>query len=211
MQARLNLEREPGLCAAAIGAMLIGVSGFFRDAAVFEQLRHGVLPVLPRRAGHPRVWSIGCSDGQELYSVAMLLAEIGLLQGATLLGTDCRSAAVARARHGVYDAAALRDVPVMLLHRYFVPDGAVWRVCDEVRGAVQWRTGDVTQLTEPGAWDLILCRNVSMYLRCEVAARLRQVCEQALRPGGFAVFGKAERPGGPSRLVPLSPCIYRKE
>jgi chemotaxis methyl-accepting protein methylase len=210
-QARDRLESEPGLTGAALGAMLIGVSGFFRDAQVFHDLRRKVLPALPRRAGHPRIWSVGCSDGQELYSVAMLLQDQGRLNGATLLGTDCRAAAVARAREGRYDAAAIRDVPPSAAAAYFVNDGATWRVRDDLRAATQWRSGDATRLSEPGAWDLILCRNVSMYLRTESAAQLRLLCEQALGSGGVLVFGKAERPTGVTRLVQLAPCIYRKE
>ena len=210
-KARRAVEGDPARVNIALGAMLIGVSGFFRDASVFDALRHSVLPQLPHRAAHPRVWSVGCSDGQELYSVAMLLREAGLLGGAALLGTDCRAAALARARSASYEDAALRDVPSDLREKYFFRDGTMWRVVNELRGAVQWRRGDATRLTEPGAWDLILCRNVSMYLRGEVATRLRQVCEQSLRVGGFLVFGKAERPSGSTRLSQVAPCIYRKE
>ena len=212
--ARHRLEQEPGLTAAAMAAMLIGVSEFFRDAAVFDYLARRVLPVLPRRAGHPRIWSVGCSDGRELYSVAMLLADQGRLGGATLLGTDCRTAAVARAREGRFDPAAVRGhVPPDFVRRFFVHDHDTntCRVRDELRGAAQWRSGDATRLAEPGAWDLILCRNVSMYLRSEAAKRLRELCERALRAGGFLVMGKAERPQGSTRLTALSPCVYRKD
>jgi len=194
--------------------MLIGVSEFFRDAAVFEHLARHVLPLLPRRAGHPRIWSVACSDGRELYSVAMLLAEQGKLEGATLLGTDCRPAAVAWAREARYEPASVHStVPPALARRYFIDDddSGACRVRDVLRGATHWRSGDATQLTEPGAWDLILCRNVSMYLRCETARRLREVCEQALRPGGILVMGKAERPHGSTRLTAVAPCIYRKD
>jgi chemotaxis methyl-accepting protein methylase len=213
-QARQRVEQQPGLTSTAMSAMLIGVSEFFRDAAVFDSLARQVVPALPRRAGHPRIWSIGCSDGQELYSVAMLLAEQGMLGGATLLGTDCRPAAVALARDGRYHPDAVRGrVPTTLARRYFVDDHdtGTCRIREELRAATQWRSGDATRLVEPGAWDLILCRNMSMYLRSEQARRLREVCERALRVGGFLVMGKAERPYGSTRLAPLSPCVYRKD
>jgi chemotaxis methyl-accepting protein methylase len=212
-QARQRLETDPGLTAAALAAMLIGVSEFFRDSDVFEYIRSHVLPALPRRAGHPRVWSVGCSDGQELYSVAMLLDEQRLLQGATLLGTDCRPAAVARAREARYVKASLHGVPARFTRKYFVQDsdGPQWRVSDDLRAAIQWRSGDATRVSEPGAWDMILCRNVSMYLRTDAARRLREICEQSLRVGGVLVFGKAERPQGSMRLTLVAPCVYRKE
>jgi chemotaxis protein methyltransferase CheR len=141
----------------------------------------------------------------------MLLSELRMLGGATLLGTDCRASAVARGREGRFDPAALRAVPPPLARRYFTTDKSFVRVSDELRHAVHWRTGDATRQAEPGAWDLILCRNVSMYLRCESAARLREVCESSLRAGGILVLGKAERPHGSTRLSQVGPCVYRKE
>ena len=211
-EARQRVQQQPRLAAAAVATMVIGVTSFFRDAAVFDHLTYAVLPALPRAAGHPRVWSIGCSDGDELYSVAILLAEIGLLGGAFLLGTDCRSDAVARAREGRYGPRDVRDVPPAWLARYFVREDEkeAWRVADSLRRTVQWRTGDVTRLQEPGTWDLILCRNIAMYLRPEVAGRLWERLEMALRPGGFLVLGKAERPLGCQRLANFAPCIYRR-
>jgi chemotaxis methyl-accepting protein methylase len=214
IEARRRLTADPSLVPAAVGTLLIGVTSFFRDEQVFADLARAVVPALRRGAGHPRVWSAGCSEGQELYSVAMLLDEAGLLRGATLLGTDCRSRAVAAAREGRYpqDGRALRDLPPARRRKYIEADqnDQQHRVCRALRGAIQWRSGDVTRVVEPGGWDLILCRHVAMYLRPEVAARLWLALEAALRPGGFLVLGKAERPVGPARLTCVAPCIYRR-
>jgi chemotaxis methyl-accepting protein methylase len=217
--ARLALEGDPAAAVpAALNTMVIGVTSFFRDAGVFNCLASTVLPALPRSAGHPRVWSAGCSDGEEVYSVAMLLAELNLLAGSHLLATDCRPQAIAAARAGRYAPRALRDVPPSWREKYFQVDddpaaaaAAAARVRPELRAAVQWRTGDVTRLCEPGAWDLILCRNLTMYLRPDVASRVWAALEAALRPGGFVVVGKAERPIGAQRLGVVAPCIYRKD
>jgi chemotaxis methyl-accepting protein methylase len=211
--ARLMLQDDPAAIADAVNTMVIGVTGFFRDTSVFDHLSNTVLPALPQRRGRPRVWSAGCSDGEELYSVAMLLAEMGLLPGGgDLLGTDCRPQAVARARAGRYDQRVLRDVPPPWREKYFEGDGGTMaRVRPKLRAAVQWRTGDLTRLCEPGAWDLILCRNMTMYLRADVAARVWGALENALRPGGFLVLGKAERPLVARRLGVVAPCIYRRD
>jgi chemotaxis methyl-accepting protein methylase len=211
-EALLALARaDDSVVTAGINAMVIGVTGFFRDAAVFHYLRDAVLPSLPRHGGHPRVWSAGCSDGEEMYSVAMLLAEQELLSGAYLLGTDCRATALERARDGRYDARTLASVSRERQERHFVPAGGESkRACDRLRGAVQWRRGDVTRLCEPGAFDLILCRNLAMYLTPDAAARLWQQLENALRPGGFLVLGKAERPAGATRVAAVAPCVYRR-
>lgn len=205
-----RLETDPAAVGTAINTLVIGVTSFFRDAAVFAYLRDEVLPTIRRAPGRPRAWSAGCSDGEEIYSLAILLAELDLLDDAYLLGTDCRPGAVARGRAGCYDRRLLRDVPPPLRHKYFEPHDDAMRVRGDLRAAVQWRTADVTRLQEPGAWDLICCRNLAMYLRPDVAGRLWAEFERALRPGGFLVLGKAERPIGPGSLLPAAPCVYRK-
>jgi chemotaxis methyl-accepting protein methylase len=208
--ARQLLHQHPAHIVGAIGAMLIGVTSFFRDARVFDHLTYTVLRDLGRGARSPRIWSAGCSDGEELYSIAILLAELQLLPQTYLLGTDCRTTAIARARAGCYTTPALADVPAEWLARYFTRQRDGWQVDDALRSRVQWRSGDVTALNEPGGWDVILCRNLAMYLQPHVAARLWKTLESSLLPGGFLIVGKAERPMTASRLQPVAPCIYRR-
>jgi chemotaxis protein methyltransferase CheR len=210
--ARQAVQQNAALVSVAVETMVIGVTSFFRDAVVVAHLGHTVLPALVRHASPatPRVWSLGCSDGAELYSVAILLSEIQMLGRAELLGTDCRPAAIARARDGVYDSSAVRDVPHAWLEQYFTPEQSRWRISESLRAVVRWRSGDATRQVEPGPWDLVLCRNLAMYLRPQVAGRLWRLLEDALRPGGFLVLGKAERPLGADRLRPVAPCIYIK-
>jgi len=225
--ARSLILRQPHLAWAAVGMLVIGVTSFFRDAAVFEALREDALPdLLARRCrewalsgdgssiGPPlRVWSAGCSDGAELYSVAMLLAEWGALGAgrAELLGTDCRPDAVARAAAGSFDPGALRNVPPSIRERYCTPDGDVYRVSAQLRHATAWRTGDVLAAAEPGPWDVVLCRNLAIYLRHDAVAALWTRLAAALRPGGLLVLGNAERPVGVRGLVPVGPCLYRRD
>jgi chemotaxis methyl-accepting protein methylase len=203
--------RHPEILKAAISALVIGVSSFFRDAPVFETLEHSILPQLLATASSPRIWSAGCSEGPELYSVAMLLAEQGALQRCELLGTDCRSDAITRARAGTYTAEGIKGVSETLLTRYFLPDGRVWRASPLLRTAIQWRSGNVLDTPEPGLWDLIFCRNMAIYLHAPAAGRLWAQLEQSLRPGGVLVLGKAERPYGATTLRPIAPCIFRRD
>jgi chemotaxis methyl-accepting protein methylase len=214
LDARRQLARNPSLVPAAVNALVIGVSSFFRDAPVYDELAFNVLPSLFATARRPpRVWIVGCSEGQEPYSVAILLSELNLLDGCYLLGTDCRADAIHRARAGAYDAAALRTVPPQWLSKYFAPheSGGRLRVAPALRTAVQWRTADVTRVAEPGIWDLILCRNMAMYLRPEASGKLWELFERALRPGGYLVLGKAERPASGRRLSPVGPCLFRRD
>jgi chemotaxis methyl-accepting protein methylase len=210
-QARQLLEQSPALVQTALNAMLVGVTAFFRDPAVFAALRDQVFPTLAKQRSSLWVWSVGCSDGAELYSIGMILAELDLLGHSYLLGVDCRSEAIARARAGCFDASALREVPGALRLRWFTEQAlGVWQVCPALRAALRWRTADVLTAAEPGLWDVILCRNTAMYLRTEPAQALWERLAQALWPGGVLVVGKAERPTGVKRLVPVGSCLYQR-
>jgi len=209
-QAKQVLQADPTRLGAALDAMIIGVTSFFRDADVFDHLTYTALRELGRRTRGLRIWSAGCSDGEELHSISMLLAEMDLLNGAYLLGTDCRAPAIARAREARYAKEALDDVPVPWVRRYFTGGADRWQIVPPLRRSAQWRVADVTRTCDAGGWDLIFCRNLAMYLLPEMAARLWERLEQAIRPGGFLVVGKAERPISAPRLIPLTSCIYRR-
>ena len=208
--ARAIIERNHALAGAAIGSVLIGVTSFYRDAQVFRDLDQLVLSKLTERPTI-RVWSAGCSDGMELYTVAMQLAERHVLHRCQLLGTDCRLAATRAAAAGAYAEPSLRDLPDVLRERYFArtPETNLYAIHPILRARVQWRTADVLTTPEPGPWDLILCRNMAMYMRGDAVSHLWEMFEHALRPGGHLVLGKAERPHGARRLSMIAPCICR--
>jgi chemotaxis methyl-accepting protein methylase len=208
--ARRLLERDLSLVPKALDIMLVGVTAFFRDPPVFDALREVVLPAVAAGRSGLYAWSAGCSDGAELYSLAILLAEAGLLPLSYLLGTDCRPNAIRRAQGGWFDASAVKGVPAALLRRYFLPRDDGWQVAPALTQAVRWRVANSLTALEPGLWDLILFRNTSMYFRAETTAPLWERFETALRPGGVLVLGQAERPLGCKRLSLLAPCIYQR-
>jgi chemotaxis protein methyltransferase CheR len=209
--ARAVVADSPAHLRVAVSALILGVTGFFRDEVAFAALGDAV-ETLRRRAPCSifRVWSAGCSDGAELYSIAIALAERGMLHSAQLLGTDCRADAIAHARAGCYDDDAVCTVPAALRARYFQRRAAVWEVVEPIRRAITWRVGDVLALHEPGPWDLIACRNLSIYLRDRAAHDLWRHLESGLRPGGALMVGKAERPFD-TALRMFAPCFYRRD
>ncbi len=207
-EARRLIEREPQRRDEAINAILIGVTSFFRDERVFEALATSVLPQLLAHRGAVYVWSAGCSDGAELYSLAMLLDTHGWLSKSYLLGTDCRAGALRTAKEGRYQSPGA--LCAGWASRYFERTGDNWRVCPPLRQALRWRHANLLAGLEPGLWDLILFRNTAIYLRPEVSDRLWRQFENALRPGGVLMLGKAERPTGAKRLEPIGPCLYQR-
>jgi chemotaxis methyl-accepting protein methylase len=209
--ARIEIQRNHELLKTAISALLIGVTGFFRDPTVFDTIRQIVIPEILGQRQSPRIWSAACSDGCELYSVAMLLGEREGLQRSMMLGTDCRPDALARAKEGRYDAAFLRQVPGRFLDEYFHVDGPHWQIHPYLRSMIQWRVGNILGAPEPGGWDLVLCRNIAIYLDSAASAALGDRISKCLRPGGFLVLGKAERLHGNLGLRVVAPCVYRLE
>jgi chemotaxis protein methyltransferase CheR len=208
--ARRLLEENPGLVSPAMNVMLVGVTSFFRDPDVFEWLASEVLAPREGSRSGLYVWSAGCSDGAELYSLAIQLAESGRLEDSYLLGSDCRSEAIERARAGLYDSETVKAIPPELLTKYFEREGERWRVKTFLRRQTRWIPSDILKSLEPGIWDLIMLRNIAMYFRADVVAELWNRLESSMRPGALLVLGRAERPVGVRRLQPVRPCVFRR-
>jgi chemotaxis protein methyltransferase CheR len=203
------LQRDPLLVDVALNALLIGVSDFFRDPMVFRTLQTHVIPGLAELPRPLRLASVGCSSGAELYSVAMLLGQANLLHRSHLLGIDCRPAAVEFARAGLFADSALTGLDEGLRARYLdvVPGGG--RVVATLRQHTAWRVLDATRECPPGPWDVVLCRNVVIYLQDGAGQALFERLTRQLAPGGFLVVGNAERPPASLGLTQVARSVYR--
>jgi len=205
--AAAHLEGNPHRLAVALNSLLIGSTSFFRDKTVFDYLENVVVPALLARGRPLRVRSIASSDGAELYSVAMLFARHGPLPGSRFLGTDCREDAVAAARRGVYHRHATAAVPPELAEMFLRPAGPLVSVSPRLTSRVGWECGDILREQETATWDLILCRNLAIYLDTVATRSLWDRLHARLSPGGILVVGKAEKPHA-AGLRRIAPCIY---
>jgi chemotaxis protein methyltransferase CheR len=200
-QAIVCVPNAPGLASRALNALVNGHTLAFRGTEVFTAMREEVLPQL---GPAPRVWSAGCSRGLELLSVALLL-ELGNRPAAQLLGSDCRR--IAPWNDSRLTGDFLGSIPSEWEGAGRIATEA-W-VQRQIRAA-QWRQQNLLSVEPVAHWDLILCRNVSIYLQPESSARLWSILTRSLRPGGFLVTGKAERPPPSAGLKRVSHCIYRR-
>jgi chemotaxis methyl-accepting protein methylase len=199
-----RLEKSPQLAASLLNVVLLGVTEFWRDIHVFERLEE----LLP--SGPLSIWSAGCSDGQELYSVAMLLAERGQLGRAELLGTDFRPDAVSLAKEGRYPMVVAARLDDARRRQFFGVDDQGARIVPELREKVSWKKADLLTGVEPGPWDVVLWRNMAIYLEPDAALRIWTGLSGVLKPGGLLVTGKAEQPPSHLELIRLGACIYQK-
>lgn len=199
---------------------------FFREGYQLRTLTAEILPRLLR--DRPiRIWSAGCSSGEEAYTVAMLALETLGGRPFEVIGTDVAPAALAAAQRGVYDAHALRETPAAARDRWFVAERGAgtgpagedlpdrWRVADEVRRWVSFSHRNLaTDAPPPGPFDVILCRNVIIYFALEAKKRLARTFFESLAPGGWLLLGHAESLVAVTRdfdLVTLSnDVVYRR-
>jgi two-component system CheB/CheR fusion protein len=201
-----RLKTDQGEAKALFRELLIGVTQFFRDPDAFEALRtSAVVPLLSGKdKGEPiRVWVPGCSTGEEVYSVAILLREV--LQerddnrAVMIFGTDIDANAVAIARAGRYRREASGLSPDRFA-KWFAKDGAdYWPIAD-IRDMCVFSTHSLVKDPPFSRLDLISCRNVLIYLEQELQDRLMRVFHYALLPGGYLFLGNAESASRNSRL-----------
>ncbi|MDP9483123.1 MAG: ATP-binding protein [Chloroflexota bacterium] len=195
-----HLEVDSDEYAKLISSLLIKVTEFFRDPKVFAQLRDRTLPLLideARQEGRQlRVWSAGCSTGEEAYSLAITLAEAMGDDAPPLdvrvFATDIDSTAIAFARRGLYPPAALRKVPGPLRERYFVKADGGYEVTKSLRSLMTFGEHDLGARAPFPRIDLILCRNVLIYFTLPMQRAALETFGFSLRDDGRLVLGPAE-------------------
>ena len=198
------VQQTPAEVEALFRDLLIGVTNFFRDAEAFKALEEQVVPKL--FSGKPasavvRIWTPGCSTGEEAYSIAILLAERqeAMKQSVKVqvFATDIDSQAIAAARAGLYPASVAADVSPERLARFFTaqPDGSAYRIHKGIRDMVVFSEQDVIKDPPFSRLDLISCRNLLIYMGAELHRRLFPLFHHALNPGGFLFLGTSETVG----------------
>ncbi len=214
------LRRDPEETERLAKDLLIHVTRFFRDPAVFEYLAAHIVPrlVADQPPDQPiRLWVAGCSTGEETYSLAMLFREqLGDAHRDTKLqvfASDADVDAVAEARNGLYQDSIAADVSPARLARFFVKEAQGYRVSPELRGAVVFTVQDV--LTDPpfSRIDLVSCRNLLIYFLPEAQAKAISLFHFALRKNGVLLLGASETAGeidGRFEVVSKPVRIYRR-
>src|SRR5438876_9891547 len=208
---------------ALFNDLLINVTRFFRDEALFRALKKRFLPTLLRnkkkeRQRELRVWVPGCATGEEVYSLAICILEVLGNQlskiRVQIFGTDLSESVIEHARAGIYPGAIEKDVPRARLNRFFVKRDGSYQIHRSVRDICTFARQNLTADPPFSRLDLISCRNVLIYLSSELHKRCIPQFHYALNPGGYLILGPAESVGMYDELFKLADKknkIYTKE
>jgi two-component system CheB/CheR fusion protein len=181
--------------------LLIGVTNFFRDPAVWKKLRENILPDLINNSPDGktiRAWVTSCSTGEEAYSLAIVFKEA--LQEAEItkniflqiFATDIDRDAIEKARKGTFSANIAIDVPHELLGKYFIPEGDGYRVNTSIREMIVFAEQNVIRDPPFTRLDILSCRNLLIYMEPELQKRMIALFYYALRPEGILILGSSE-------------------
>ena len=216
----VQLREHPDEVRQLYQDILIHVTRFFREPESFQALAATVFPALleGRRADNPvRIWVAGCATGEEAYSLAIALVEFAgedlRERQVQVFGTDVSETAIEFARQGFYPANIAEVVPSERLRRFFVKVDSGYRIAKGVRDVCIFARQDLTRDPPFSKIDLVLCRNVLIYMDATLQRRVIPVFHYALKPEGFLVLGQAETVGAAAEmftLVDKRNKIYRR-
>jgi len=203
----LVMGREPSLATQVVEALLNNETYFFRDRTPFDLLAKAALPKLAQRrhaTKRLRIWSAGCSTGQEAYSLAMLFAEEPQRWAGwtiDILGSDVSEGAVRRARDGIYSQFEVqRGLGITQMIRWFEEHEGGWRAVEPLRRLVRFQVHNLLEpAPHPGQFDVVLCRNVLLYLNAERRTQVFDRIGGAMASDGCLMLGAGETVIGQTR------------
>jgi two-component system, chemotaxis family, CheB/CheR fusion protein len=205
------IQQNPAEAQELYHDILIHVTRFFREPESFEALRQTVIPeIVAQREGEQpiRIWICGCATGEEAYSVAISLVEyLGDASNSVpiqIFATDVAETAIEYARNGVYPESISVDVSPERLRRFFTKTDGNYRIAKSIRDMCVFARQDLTRDPPFSKLDLVLCRNVLIYMTAPLQRKLMAVFHYALKPTGFLMLGHAESIGPHSDLFAVA-------
>ncbi|WP_022720610.1 protein-glutamate O-methyltransferase CheR [Rhodopseudomonas sp. B29] len=183
-----------------VEAMTTNETFFFRDKLPFDHLREEMLPALMQaRAGRRslRIWCAAASTGQEPYSIAMCLKELGAPAAGwrfEIIGTDLSQSVLEKSKSGLFSQFEVqRGLPIQLLVKYFKQTGDLWEISPEIKAMVQYRQLNLLHdFSQLGTFDIVFCRNVLIYFDQPTKVGILDRIAKRLEPDGYLTLGAAE-------------------
>jgi len=186
------LKKEPEEMERLLDTITINLSYFFRNPETFEYLSNSIFPEFKKRTGPMVFWSAGCAHGEEPYSLAITAAENSLLHRVDIYGTDIDNNVLQKARAGVYTKLVFQYTAEEILKKYFTETEDGFAISDKIKRRVTFLNIDLFEPPSFDPCDLIVCRNVLIYLDRGAQSTILKNFYDHLKPGGYLVIGKAE-------------------
>lgn len=187
------LSKNKGVYRRFVEHITINVSEFFRNPNHWQILEDEIIPLLLKDRNSLKIWSAGCSSGEEPYSLAMLCKEKKYPLAGKILATDIDKEVLEKATIGLYSQKAVEGVPPILLKKYFQEQGKFYRISDELKKMIEFKQQDLLRDSFPRDFDLMLCRNVVIYFTEETKQKLYRKFSDAMRTKGILFIGSTEQ------------------
>lgn len=207
------LSVDPVLYDAFFKHLTINVSQFFRDTNQWKTLRETIFPLLLQSNNPLKLWSAGCSGGQEPYSLALTLMNYFSAAKFTVLGSDIDLNVIKQAKDGIYKQNDFASTPPEILLKYFTPLDMGYQIKDSVKRQVAFQHQNLLTERFQAGYDIIACRNVVIYFTDKAKEILYKKFTASLRPGGILFTGNTEHLFGMNQLglKSISPFFYQKQ
>lgn len=208
----LAMKKDQALFNEFLDRMTINVTEFWRNPNRWEVLESKYIPEIIAKSSKLKCWSAACSSGEEPYSLAMILAEQGVLRQSQIIASDLDEDILNKAREGLYVERSIRDVPKPYLDKYFTHNELSYRIVEHLKPQIQFEKKNLLHDPFESGFDLIICRNVMIYFTEEAKRSLYMKFSQALKPGGILFVGSTEQIFSPEQyqLKADETFFYRK-
>lgn len=187
------LKRNKDLLGEFLDYITINVSEFFRNPSQWRVLEKNILPSLFNSKKRIKVWSTACASGEEPYSLALLFKSLDILDNTHILATDIDKLALQRAKKGIYNEKAVKNIPETLLDRYFTRESNKYIIDESIKNKINFQHMNLLEDKFPTNYDLILCRNVMIYFTEEAKEKLYKKFYNALSDDGIFFVGSTEQ------------------
>jgi chemotaxis protein methyltransferase CheR len=207
------LLKDRSLYEEFLDRMTINVSEFWRNANRWEVLKNSILPMLYQQSRRLKCWSAACSTGEEPYTLAMILDHLQYVMNSTIIATDLDDIVLKKAKNGIYSEASLREVPKAFQLKYFKEIERKFAVQESLKRNIRFQKQNLLTDSYDSGYDLIICRNVTIYFTDEAKHAVYEKFARALKPGGVLFVGNTEQIFAPQQfgLETLEMFFYRKK
>jgi len=188
-----GMEKDNDMYFEFLDRMTINVSEFFRNPNRWEVFEKNILPPILDNNTKVKIWSAACSTGEEPYTLAMILLKYLKPHQFQIIASDLDENVLSKAKIGVYNEKAIKDVPKELLAKYFKQEGSIYKVSDELKKQIQFKKHNLLLDTYEKNVDVIVCRNVLIYFTEEAKIDIYTNFSKALNQNGILFVGSTEQ------------------